>query len=193
MKIFSRLTALALLATTAAPALAGPPAVPPQVRQRNHFEQVKDLAIKAGLNLQLNQTHCKHNGKFDPKVVGTYNSKLRTVCIVNHTIIGAKLWYSTFYHELFHFVQDSLDGRIGDNNLLSFFTACEGVRTSRQCKDLYLDIYTAASASARSHAATYSAKQKDKHLMWLEREAVLFSDQPEMYPLLLKMLIKKQS
>lgn len=191
MKIFSKFAALALLVTTSAPAFATPPPKSVETRQRGHFEAVKYLAIKAGITLKLNEPHCLHNGEYNSKVVGTYNSKLTTICVVDHKIIGSKLWYSTFYHELFHFVQDSLDGMVGDNKLYPFFTACEKVKTKTECSDLYLSIYTNASDYSRNHANSYASKQVGKNLQLIEREAVLFSDQPELYTTLLTNLIEK--
>ncbi len=196
MKLTTQILATALLATTAAPALAAAPTpLPkptPQMRQMSYFPQVKDLAVKAGVSLKLNQPHCLHNGKYNAKVVGTYNSVLREICIVDHNIIGAKLWYSTFYHELFHFVQDSLDGTVGDDKLFSFFTVCEKNQTPKKCKELYLNIYTSASQGARRHADTYAAKQASSHMQWIEREAVLFSDQPEVFPTMLNVLLQRK-
>ena len=181
------LATLLCTVTTVAPAVANPSV---NQRQRTQFSETHRLLTKLGVTMNLNEIRCQLDGNSSRNVTGVYYPFSATMCVVDWKIIGKKEWYQTVYHEAFHAIQDGLDTKLADGNMISFFVNCRKVRSARACSKLYADIYHSASPHIQKHATNYSAKQTDSKQQWLEKEAVLFSDYPEMFPLFLRLLLK---
>ncbi len=181
------LTTVLCTVTTVAPALANPSV---EQRQRSQFSETHKLLTKLGVTMNLNEISCQLDGNSLRNVTGMYHPSSATMCVVDWKIIGEKEWYQTVYHEAFHAIQDGLDTKLADGKMNSLFIDCRKVRPASVCNKLYANVYHSASSSIQKHANNYSAKQTDSKQQWLEKEAVLFSDYPEMFPPLLRLLLK---
>ena len=159
-------------------------------RYRENFDRTAYLLKRAGVKLRLNESSCKFKGRRSSKTIGTYNSGTTTICQVDWKIVGEEQWYSTFYHEAFHFIQDALDGAVGDGKMTPMFYSCSKVKTKAECQTAYNHLCRSADYATQKHSDTYGAKQPTHKGEWLEREAVLWSDQPQFFPTFLSSIIK---
>ena len=147
-------------------------------QQKAWFKPTIHQLDRLGIRYRLNETSCKFRGQRSSNTIGTYSAGRNKICVVDWSKIGEEAWYDTFYHEVFHAVQDEIAGSLYDGNMSSLIVKCSQEYPKAKCAAAYKAMWNNARPDTRRWANQYAAKQTTKSDEWMEREAVLMQDQP---------------